>query len=727
MVLCDTCAGLVANEIRGSRTFIYPNLRSLRHSAASGCGACRLFFMSLQVDSDADQIDAVLAGKVPKGWGKLAREGEPLIDEQVWLELSGLRSSIPNRDMPTVDRNKSRGGSNVLVSCGCMWDPRVKLSGRAILTGSLDVFADPGTPAASLFTERLFNTNWNVDGHFLFAREQLAICRKEHPECRASGIDGSPEMPTRVLDVGSSSGSTKLVLARARDLREPYLALSYCWGEVVHPTMLNDSNTSAFLEFIDEDTLTAAHRECITIARQLGIRYVWIDALCIIQGNQDDWYDESKRMAEVYGNATLTVIAGRSADSHAGFMSNMLEHKAPPCAISLAKDMGDVFLCLSREMTIGPINTRGWCFQEKVLSRRTLLYAAQQVSFSCQRTELWEGGRFINQGPPPLRIGLFSNSRGFIERAGLDQLRAQMLDLWYREILPGYTIRQLSEPTDIFAAVSSIAQLAQDSIRSRYLAGIWEGDMARGLLWVTRYSEEAGLFARARKSKRPVDRNGKPVLRAPTWSWASVQDQVHLNMVHRYEDASEDPSNVLIRPIHYHSPTTEKGPPLPRWTALESPHCDADVLRMPSCELVFLARPKRMRCVEVSSSDLAGLPQPFWPPKPSYLADHGFLVALQPISADNSTHTAHGLGASSPLQIVALACLDAAEDYPMIKEDGFESWFLPVLKDGVGGLLLRRSPSDGKFRRLGRAALMKETEESLSWLVSGPEEEVHLV
>lgn len=382
-----------------------------------------------------------------------------------------------------------------------------------------------GTPAASRFSERLFTRNRNADGHVEFARVLLDGCLKRHPECRAADTNEHPEMPTRVLDIGRSPGSTRLVQTRYLKLREPYVVLSYCWGQVTpHTTMLRDDNISSLLEFIDEEALTTTHRECIAIARQLGIRYVWIDALCIIQGNYADWDYESKRMAQVYGNATLSIIAGRAADSHTGFTVNKIKQIVPPAAISLGDNMGDIFLSLPRSMSEGPVSKRGWCFQEKVLSRRTFCFAEEQVYFSCQRSRLWEDGNLTMQDSSQLQIGSFPSppedidiNTGARQQEERDRLRTQMLHLWYSKILSEYTIRKLTNPHDIFAAVSSIAQLARNTIRSRYLAGIWEVDIVRGLLWCTGYS----VYADA--TIAPADFKIKPKKlfnddRAPSWS-----------------------------------------------------------------------------------------------------------------------------------------------------------------------------------------------------------------
>ncbi|OTA58360.1 HET-domain-containing protein, partial [Hypoxylon sp. EC38] len=544
---CGACAKITVEEIRYTMTFYHPNLRSLQNAAAAGCDMCQLCWTSIQQNNSAVAIDAVLAGKCPESQG-----GQPLHDERVWL--TGYFRDTHSGIAHGIEKMGVSNRSKVVVGCGNKEDPEATVS-EPVLSAELAVFADPGTPAASFFVERYIAANRNSDGHIEFARTLLDVCKKNHPECGLVDTDKTLEMPTRVLDVGVSPGHARLVLARERGLHEPYIALSYCWGQGVrHATELKDENIMQLLEFVNETNLAATQQECITIARQLGIRYVWIDSLCIIQGNRADWECESKGMAQVYGNATLTIIAARSADSQLGFVTNQIKQAAPPCALPFGgkgkkgKNIGDVFLCLPRSISGGPLNARGRCFQEGVLSRRKLIFEIQKVHFSCQRSERSEDGTLAESDR--LRAQLFRS----LER---ERLRAQMLELWYKKILFNYTQRQLTNPYDIFAAISSVAQLAKQTIGSRYLAGIWEGDIVHGLLWHTWFSfglkrksnpEQAVSAMFAVEPLRPVDGNGKAAVRAPSWSWASIQGQVHDYSTPRNTNQYQDPANFLIRP-----------------------------------------------------------------------------------------------------------------------------------------------------------------------------------
>ncbi|OTB19037.1 hypothetical protein K445DRAFT_19647 [Daldinia sp. EC12] len=720
MARCKTCAALTVEELRSHMTFFHPSLRSLRDSASAGCDLCLLCWTSIQRKHATDAIDAVLAGKFPATY---ECAGQPLSDERVWL--TGMFSdSFRNLEekstyVTSTDKTHNQTGSLVWVDCGNEKDPESSF-GKEILHSELSVFADPGTPPASRFMERLFTAFRNKDGEVGFARKLLDGCQKRHPECRATDEDELIDMPTRVLDIGDTPGWTRLVQPLHLELHEPYLALSYCWGpNVRHTIELNDRNFTSFLELIDEDTLTKTHQECIAIARQLGIRYVWIDSLCIIQGNLEDWLYESERMAEVYGNATVTVIAGRAADSRDGFKVNKIEQRVPPCPIPSNEYSGNLYLWLPRIKEEGPVSTRGWCFQEKVLSRRALVYAKEQVYFSCQRSQLWEDGTLNVQDPSHLRIGLFPNPSQDIDaqpnRSERKKLQNWMLQQWYKEILTDFTRRQLTNPDDIFAASSSIVQLTQRSIRSRYLAGIWEADMVRGLLWCASYSVKWILRKSTwPKPKRPVNRNGETVTRSPSWSWASIQGEIYTRPEFIRQDMSfRDPTNVLIRPL---SPSPQDS--TPRWTLLEDPNCDANILHMPICELAFFGRPKRARCSAASRSELSTFPKSGWPQRRPALADQGFLAFLRPAETEHA--------ALSELQLpttenFAITWFDIAEDSAQTDD----CWFLPMLKDRREGLLLCKDAVDGKFRRLGIVSIVKE--KFLPWLITGPEEEVHLV
>lgn len=182
---------------------------------------------------------------------------------------------------------------------------------------------------------------------------------------------------------------------------QQYIALSYCWGAGVQkPVELRDDTKLALLAGVSANNLVKTHREAIQFTQAFGVRYLWVDALCIIQGDQEDWERESKSMALIYGNAVLVLIAGRANDCRNGFIDNDLSVSpvARRCGSSLmgvddtGRDLGPVYISFPRVLAKGPVSDRGWCFQESMLARRSICFGQEQISFCCKFGVQWEDG-----------------------------------------------------------------------------------------------------------------------------------------------------------------------------------------------------------------------------------------------------------------------------------------------------------------------------------------------
>lgn len=421
------------------------------------------------------------------------------------------------------------------------------------------------------------------------------------------------EMPTRVVDVASGP-NPRVVITDGE--QEKFMALSYSWGPQGKDLLVLNSDTKeALLQgALEESKFARTHREAFDTARSLGIQYVWIDALCIIQGDPEDWAAESKTMGQVYNNAYLTVLAGSSTDSRAGFLSDR-HNPTRPFPIPLddkSRDQPFLFATAPRSHTEGPTSTRSWCFQEAMLSRRLVTFGTEQLSFRCTT-----GTRSEHTGPEKLdgvpqtleerRTPIFHPDRQHLHAPDSQSRRHAVLEHWY-VMLAEFTNRRLSNPHDIFASVSSLAQAAARLMRgSRYLAGVWEADLARGLLWRPSYygTGEPTVLARPRPS--PLAPGPGPIVRAPTWSWAAVEGSVdHLD----YEPNAGEPGETMGGPfpaipggdrvkssVFYTKPGFVRVRPageIPKtggtcpqdacsWS--DDTSCGPDVLHMPACEL----------------------------------------------------------------------------------------------------------------------------------------------
>lgn len=500
-------------------------------------------------------------------------------------------------------------------------------------------------------------------------------------------------MPTRLIDV-SKPGSARLVLSKQLPKAQPYMALSYCWGEGVrHAIELTDKNIGELFTTLPESHLTKSHRDAIQFTRDFGIRYLWIDSLCIIQGNLTDWESESKRMGTVYGNAELTIIAGRAADSREGFLTNdfYLRTKTPPPVTIKSgaspstrdgADLGPLYVTVPRSGERGPVNTRGWCYQEYLLSINSICFGEEKVFFQCRSGMRCEDGHCTTTA---------ENASQYIYGPGISS-KAEVFRRWY-SMLHEFTPRALTEPFDVFACVNSIAQQAHRVLQCRYLAGLWEDDMVRGLMWKARHQHYLPLktpLTRPTTSGRcKGEVKGKPVIRAPSWSWARVQGPVVWDTLARREGRYCDPKTVFIRPLNKNN----------RWTMQEE--CGKpDRLYMSALELQFYGRVLRVQCSQSQTAStemekyLESLPANLnvsWAPKHrkygvllKVFSDSNHLVKRVSKSKDNGRMDTDVVGGGF-------------FDFPNEKRPD-NLWCLRVIVDE--GLFLTRD-GGGKFHRVG--------------------------
>ncbi|KAG7413815.1 hypothetical protein Forpe1208_v008231 [Fusarium oxysporum f. sp. rapae] len=551
MSRCAFCRTFTIDQDRFYLEF-HPNLTSLKKSAQNGCDFCHLCWTGFRQEWTGSQIESVLKSEVPEGVTKF----EP----GIWIYVHFTDYS------PTLTQPR------IIVSCG-RYDPitSVRESSHGLGYINLAVYGKEGTAAGSRTPGRICTAEYEPDSYLTLIQGFLERCTKFHQTC---GIEGTYDMPTRVIDVGNGSqGDLPRLVVTDQSMKEKYLALSYCWGPGTDTFTLNHKTMEGMLRGIDEPRLVAAHRDTIALARRLGIRYVWIDALCIIQGDKDDWERESKLMAKVYGQATLTITAGRSGDARNSFIANTYKEPAPCCEFPLGDGQGgNVLVGSLRSADYGVTETRGWCCQEKRLSRRVVFFGKEQLFFLC-RSSGYSEDRSYQEGKSILLHSFLTTGKGNTQLT-----RDRLLQYW-DEIVVDFSRRQLSNPHDIFAALASIAAPISQALQSRYLAGLWECDLVRCLLWRPGY-RVSSFFGPATRPL-PTIFASAPVIRAPSWSWASIQGGVKpltLQQFRRMKTKSQRGA-PLVQP---------KQQQPDRWTA--DPHCGADALHMPSCELQLLGK-----------------------------------------------------------------------------------------------------------------------------------------
>jgi hypothetical protein len=351
-------------------------------------------------------------------------------------------------------------------------------------------------------------------------RDWLATCHTQHEACRTN-YQPTDIRPTFVLDVSpplSAEESDRIKLHRLTDQEITYAALSYCWGGPQINATTN-SRLTLYMKSIQMLWLPQTIQDAIIVTRKLGLQYLWVDSLCIIQDAEEEMMAEIGKMEHIYTNAHVTISAASSPNCQQGFLN---PSPIPKCSVEIpfsvgGEEVGNVVLTpiqgITEESyhydpsTPEPINSRAWAFQETFLSCRRLIYSQYQLFWVCPAVWGRDGGRM-------------SRSEYF---SGLELTRQLLPSPTYEDwlnVIHVYSKKELSDPLDKLSALSSIAAYFYRHLQSRYLAGLWDGGfkydrLIHGLCWYGgNYSMHNHQVVRS------------PVWRAPSWSFLSMDGPI---------------------------------------------------------------------------------------------------------------------------------------------------------------------------------------------------------
>ncbi|KAJ4112375.1 hypothetical protein NW765_015445 [Fusarium oxysporum] len=445
---------------------------------------------------------------------------------------------------------------------------------RFVTSVTADLEWDPCRVRPDFPSLRNISDNTGHEDVARLAKCWLQTCKQNDNFQDILGTRDSNWFPQRLIHVGDADLPPRLVLREEDHVQGGYAALSHCWGPNPQFMMLSSDTLEQFRDEIPLDELPASFRDAIITCRRLDIPYVWIDSLCILQrgqGSHSDWLNNSEEMHQVYYNCELNIALDASANPHEGAFrmrdptvlqgccvwsrfhpKPRVEYHGPawkssgvavfwpdypeeyPTKAELPADTMKLFEIYTPDdfawaESDCPLNTRAWVFQERLLSLRTLHFSSDRITWECCQghiiTEYDPGGTALTAAGSSFYDAPFFNFS--IRKDG-------NLFHYYSDLVMPYTERDLSHPDeDKLVAFAAVARKCISWFGGEYCAGIYRNTMPWGLLWETSWVRKKG--------------NRSLLYRAPSWSWASVDHRITMDLIGNLRTTMAEVKDISIQ------------------------------------------------------------------------------------------------------------------------------------------------------------------------------------
>lgn len=363
----------------------------------------------------------------------------------------------------------------------------------------------------------------------------IQTCNSSHPYCHKPSTPTF--VPTRLLDLQSfDSSSIRLVNTKYENIREPYCTLSHVWGSTKFITTTLWNIEQHLLSGILYADLSKNFKEAIEVVKTLGIRYIWIDSLCIIQDPPGDFKTQGALMHAVYRNSYCNVVAADSESGEGGLFRErdpdeiVLATYTVPYSVndtmrSVFGNPGQEWKIVSIDLWDGEllrrsiVYTRGWVFQERLLSPRILHFAHGQIFWDCATVSACEA---LPSGLPTAIDAMAATDRHWRGRLALalsslptSKTVSGAIDnespyTFWDTAVTSYTSCELTSQSDKNVAIWSIAKILRDITGESYAVGMWSKRLVEQLAWQV-------------EDTRKSERSPELQCESPSWTWTSMK------------------------------------------------------------------------------------------------------------------------------------------------------------------------------------------------------------
>jgi Heterokaryon incompatibility protein (HET) len=358
---------------------------------------------------------------------------------------------------------------------------------------------------------------------FSLMKHWLEVCQS-HYACIRKSSNGP--LPKRVLDTDPDGRlGDEIYLLVTIGQSGSYVALSYCWGGQTH-LQLTRASLSKLQNGIALSLLPKTFRDTVKVLRSMGIRYLWIDSLCIIQDDSSDWEAEAASMRSIYAGSIFTISATFAKNPTEGlFKDRCFKSVEIPSSFLRARGIGEPLFIGAQDYMVSssmagcaPIKDRAWTLQERILPPAVLHFADQQMSWECRSGHYFESGDYEEVDP-------FLKLPASLAYDKSEECTDEF-SLWY-EIVKDYSTRKLTKKSDKLVALAGVAEAYPTGGSSTYLAGIWAADLPRGLLWQRREGM-VKIKEQARHRQAPLNKRIEHTrhFKPPSWTWTCLDGRI---------------------------------------------------------------------------------------------------------------------------------------------------------------------------------------------------------
>jgi hypothetical protein len=278
-----------------------------------------------------------------------------------------------------------------------------------------------------------------------------------------------------------------------------------------------------FSSAISVEALPKTFVDAIQLTYDLAIPYIWIDALCIVQDDPQEWQSEAGRMESVYMGSQLTISAVQSSNGSQGcFRSDINGYLKGEVLLQTVSEDGDEPDLLvriyrvdirNRATTNSALSTRGWTLQEQLLSKRVISCMRTELHWFCRHHHAVENGLHFSQFHAssdgwPLPV-LYTQTQWSSAAAGEVS--------WHRKwagIVEQYSQREFTFPQDRIAAIAGIINYIAPHLGDESILGLWKNSLTQTLGWM--------------RISRPPDPAFHSLAESlPSWTWLACRESVY--------------------------------------------------------------------------------------------------------------------------------------------------------------------------------------------------------